>query len=111
MLGARLGPSPVPRVFLGVPSLKTIVVEPKRSPVVRAHSHGHPLVLRNDRSTGVAGVSDAQPMRKFDEGSSRQSAILDPLSDYAPDHVMEKLRTIGLGGEIASSLTGDRVIT
>ena len=72
-----LRPSP----FLDVPHLKAIVVEPKRSPVVRAHSHGHPLVLRNDRAAGVAGLSDARPMPEFDEGSSWQSAILNPLSD------------------------------
>src|SRR2546422_11010436 len=80
----RLGPPPV-RVFLGVPHLKAIVVEPKRSPVVRAHAHGHPLVLRNDRSAGVAGLSDALPMPEFDEESSWQSAVLDPLSDYVPE--------------------------
>ena len=86
-------------MFLGVPHLKAIVVEPKRSPVVRAHSHGHPLVLRNDRSAGVAGLSDALPMPEFDEESSWQSAVLDPLSDYVPEeswmHGMEKINLIG----------------
>src|SRR6266403_670663 len=99
MLGARLGPSPVPRVFLGVPDLKAIDVEPKRSPVVRAHSHGHPLVLRNDRSAGVAGVSDTLSMPEFDQGSSGQSAVLHSLSDYIAEdswmHAMEKINIIG----------------
>src|SRR5437899_12478873 len=105
----RLGPPPV-RVFLGVPHLKAIVVEPKRSPVVRAHSHGHPLVLRNDRSAGVAGLSDALPMPEFDEGSSWQSAVLDPLSNYFPEerrnHAMVKIQIIGFPGEIVSFPAG-----
>src|ERR1700704_6563738 len=70
------------RVSLGVPDLKALVVEPKRSPVLRAHSHGHPLVLRNARSAGVAGLSDTLPMPEFDEVSSWESAGLNPLSDY-----------------------------
>src|SRR5438128_4969570 len=77
----RLGPSPV-RAFLGVPHLKAIAVEAKCSPVVRAYSNGHPMGLRNDRSASVAGLSDALPMPEFDERSSWQSAVLDPLSDY-----------------------------
>src|SRR2546430_16893083 len=90
------------RVSLGVPDLKALVVEPKRSPVVRAHSHGHPLVLRNDRSAGVAGLSDALPMPEFDEGSSWQSAVLGPLSNYFPEerriHALGKLHIIGFPG-------------
>ena len=101
-----LRPSP----FLDVPHLKAIVVEPKRSPVVRAHSHCHPLVLRNGRSAGVAGLSDALPMPEFDEGSSWQSAGLDPLSNYFPEerriHALEKLHIIGFLGEMVSFPAG-----
>src|SRR5207245_5239754 len=96
---AEMPRSTAVRVSLGVPDLKALVVEPKRSPVVRAHAHGHPLVLRNDRSAGVAGLSDALPMPELDEESSWQSAVLDPLSDYVPEescmHGMEKLNLIG----------------
>ena len=77
----RLVPSPV-RAFLGVPHLKAITVEAKRSPLVRAYPNGHPLALRNDRSASVAGLSDALPMPEFDERSSWQSAVQNPLSDY-----------------------------
>ena len=94
------------RVSLGVPDLKALVVEPKRSPVVRAHSHGHPLVLRNDRSARVAGLSDTLPMPDFDEGSSWQSAVLDSLSDYLPEearlHAPENVYIIGFPNGIVS---------
>src|SRR5205807_10598353 len=98
------------RVSLGVPDLKALVVEPKRSPVVRAHSHGHPLVLRNDRAAGVAGLSGTLPMPEFDEESSWQSAVLDPLSDYVPEeswmHGMEKLNLIGFPDDIVALPAG-----
>jgi len=77
----RLVPPPV-RAFLGVPHLKAIAVEAKCSPLVRAYPNGHPLALRNDRSASVAGLSDALPMPEFDERSSWQSAVQNPLSDY-----------------------------
>ena len=99
------------RVSLGVPDLKALVVEPKRSPVVRAHSHGHPLVLRNERSAGVAGLSNTLPMAEFDEGSSWQSAILNPLSDYVPEearlHTPENVYIIGFPDGIVSFPIGD----
>src|SRR4030081_974725 len=83
------------RPSLGVPDLKALVVEPKRSPVVRAHSHGHLLVLRNARSAGVAGLSDTLLMPEFDKGSSWQSAVLNPLSDHVPEearlHALENV--------------------
>ena len=77
----RLVPPPV-RAFLGVPHLKAITVEAKRSPLVGAYPNRHPLVLGNDRSASVAGLSDALPMPEFDERSSWQSAVQNPLSDY-----------------------------
>ena len=43
-------------------------------------------------------------MAEFDEGSSWQSAVLDPLSDYLTEerqiHALEKLYIIGFPGEI-----------
>ena len=77
----RLVPPPV-RAFLGIPHLKAIAVEAKCSPLVRAYPNSHPLALRNDRSASVAGLSDALPMPEFDERSSWQSAVQNPLSDY-----------------------------
>jgi len=105
MLVLRLHSSRV-RVFLGVPYLKAIVVEPKRSPVIRANSHRHPLVPRNGRSAAVAGFSDSMPVAQFDEASSWQSAVLDPLANHVPEesriHAMEKLRIIAIPDEIVS---------
>jgi hypothetical protein len=63
-----LGPSLV-RVFLGVPSFKANVVEPRRSPVIRANSHGGPLVPRNGRSAAVTEFRDSKPAPEFDEVS------------------------------------------
>ena len=105
----RLVPPPV-RAFLGVPHLKAIAVEAKCSPLVRAYPNGHPLALRNDRSASVAGLSDALPMPEFDEESSWQSAVLDPLSDYVPEeswmHGMEKLNLIGFPDDIVALPAG-----
>ena len=105
----RLVPPPV-RAFLGVPHLKAIAVEAKCSPLVRAYPNGHPLALRNDRSASVAGLSDALPMPEFDERSSWQSAVLDPLSNYFPEerriHALEKLHIIGFPGEMVSFPAG-----
>jgi len=60
-------------------------MEPKRSPVLRAHSHGHPVVHRDDRSAGGAGLSDTLPMPEFDERRSWQAAIIEPLSNNVPE--------------------------
>jgi len=49
-------------------------------------------------------------MPEFDEGSSWQSAVLDPLSDYVPEeswmHGMEKLNIIGFPDEIVALPAG-----
>jgi len=74
----ELRPAPV-RVFLGVPNLEAIFVEPKRSPVIRANSHGHPFAPRNGRSAAVTGFPDSMPVPEFDEESSWQAAIIEPL--------------------------------
>lgn len=79
-----LGPSHV-QGSLGVPNLKAVVVEPNRSPVVRAHSDGHRLVPHNDRSAAVAGGPDSVPMPKFNEESSWQSAVMDSLSNQVSE--------------------------
>jgi len=74
-------------VFLGVPNLKAIVVEPNRSPVIRAHSHTHLLVPRNRRSAAVTGLSESTPVPEFDQVSSWESAVMDPLSDQVSEEI------------------------
>jgi len=49
-------------------------------------------------------------MPEFDEGSSWQSAVLDPLSNYFPEerriHALEKLHIIGFPDEIVALPAG-----
>ena len=57
------------------------------------------------------------PVTDFEEGSSWESAVLDPLSDYVPEeswmHGMEKLNIIGFPDEILAlpeAAPGDHVM-
>jgi len=93
-------------VFLGGPNLKASVVEPKRSPIIGAHAHRHPLGSRDDRSAGIAGLSDTLPMPELDEVISWQSAVMDPLPNYflkeGRFHAQEQHHIIGFPDGIES---------
>ena len=71
---------------LRIPNLKAVVVEPNRSPVIRAHSHRHPLVPRNARSATVTDVSDTMPVPEFDHVVTREAAILKPVPDQIAEN-------------------------
>src|SRR6266850_2306297 len=73
---------------LGVPDLKAIVVEPNRSPVLGADSHGHPLIRFDGRAASVALVPDAGTEPELDRAVARQAAVVDPLSDELADDVV-----------------------
>ena len=93
-------------MFLGGPNLKASVVEPKRSPIIGAHAHRHPLGSRDDRSAGIAGLSDTLAMPELDEVISWQSAVMDPLPNYflkeGRFHAQEQHHIIGFPDGIES---------
>jgi hypothetical protein len=52
---------------LAIPDLKAFVMKPNRSPVIRADSHGHPLIRRDGLSATVTGLADTSTMSEFDQ--------------------------------------------
>ena len=52
---------------LAIPDLKAFVMKPNRSPVIRADSHGHPLIRRDGLSATVTGLADTSTMSEFQQ--------------------------------------------